>query len=180
MIIKTKRLDLIPLSLVQLRNLDNGKNQEVLKTLGNKLEDKDNVLFSGKWLFELRAKQLENDPTLDNWLVRIMVDRSTNQIVGDIGFHNRPNDNGMVEFGISTGPSFRRRGYAKEAIIGLCNWAIKSHQIEIIRASVLPDNLASLALISSLDLKHVGQQIDEIDGLELIYEKNVSKLAKLR
>jgi len=179
MIIKTKRLDLIPLSLDQLRDLSKDKNQEVLKTLGRNLEDSDSILISGKWLFELRAKQLGEDPTLDNWLVRVMIDRRTKQIVGDVGFHNRPNEDGMVEFGISTGSSYRRCGYAKEAIIGLCNFAIEKKRVKIIRATVAPNNLASTTLILSLGLQHVGQQIDEIDGLELIYEKNVSRLTKL-
>ena len=41
----------------------------------------------------------------------------------------------------------------------------------VLRASISPDNEPSLALIRKAGFVEVGSQIDEIDGLELIFEK---------
>jgi [ribosomal protein S5]-alanine N-acetyltransferase len=38
-------------------------------------------------------------------------------------------------------------------------------------ASVSPRNPASLALVRSLGFRQVGKQIDEVDGLELVFER---------
>ncbi|MFE6365457.1 hypothetical protein ACFVP3_36360 [Streptomyces sp. NPDC057806] len=38
------------------------------------------------------------------------------------------------------------------------------------RATISPDNLASLATISGFGFVEVGEQWDEVDGLELVFE----------
>jgi L-amino acid N-acyltransferase YncA len=43
--------------------------------------------------------------------------------------------------------------------------------VRTVRASVSPGNVASLALVRSLGFRQVGEQWDEIDGLELVFER---------
>lgn len=45
--------------------------------------------------------------------------------------------------------------------------------VKVVRATVRPDNVASLALIRRGHLAHVGEQWDEADGLELVYEREI-------
>jgi L-amino acid N-acyltransferase YncA len=40
-------------------------------------------------------------------------------------------------------------------------------------ASVSPHNAPSLSLVRSFGFRHVGDQIDEIDGLELVFERRL-------
>ena len=49
-------------------------------------------------------------------------------------------------------------------------WAAE-HGARVLRASISPDNEPSLALIDKAGFVEVGSQMDEIDGLELIFEK---------
>jgi RimJ/RimL family protein N-acetyltransferase len=42
--------------------------------------------------------------------------------------------------------------------------------VRVLRATVRPDNEASLRIIRGAGLVHVGEQDDPEDGLELIYE----------
>ncbi len=42
-----------------------------------------------------------------------------------------------------------------------------------VRASVSPENAASLGTIAPFGFVQVGEQMDEIDGLELIFERPV-------
>ena len=53
-------------------------------------------------------------PDQERFGIWLIVERDTNTVVGDIGFHGPP-DGGRVEIGFSVIPDRRRRGYASEA-----------------------------------------------------------------
>jgi RimJ/RimL family protein N-acetyltransferase len=97
--------------------------------------------------------------------------RAPRRVVGNVGFHAPPDDGGRVEIGYGIVPSERRKGYAREAIAGLTDWAFATGQARVCVASVSPRNAASLALVRSLGFRQVGEQIDELDGLELVFER---------
>ena len=69
--------------------------------------------------------------------------------------------------------SERRKGYASEGIRALLDWAWATGRVQTCVASVSPHNAPSLALIHSFGFRHVGEQIDEIDGLELVFERRL-------
>jgi len=169
MIIKTKRISIYSLNLNNLESILNNKDYS-FGDIDSSLTNPDKILVNDNYLLNLRINQLKMDKELTNWLLHIVVDNKSKQIVGNVGFHNRPDSRGVVEFGITIGSSYRKQGYAYEAIRALCLSAIDSGIVKIIRASVSPDNIASNNLIKKLGLKKIGQQIDEIDGLEYIFE----------
>jgi ribosomal-protein-alanine N-acetyltransferase len=49
-------------------------------------------------------------------------------------------------------------------------WATRVHGVKRFRASVAPDNERSLNLIGKLGFVQTGEQWDERDGLELVFE----------
>jgi RimJ/RimL family protein N-acetyltransferase len=120
-----------------------------------------------------RLEQLTADPGEQPWLVRAVVLRAPRRVVSNVGFHAPPDCDGRVEIGYGIVASERRKGYAREAIAGLTDWAIATGQARVCVASVSPRNAASLALVRSLGFRQVGEQIDEIDGLELIFEREL-------
>jgi RimJ/RimL family protein N-acetyltransferase len=65
-------------------------------------------------------------------------------------------------------PPFRRRGFAREAVVALMRWAHRTHGVDTFVASIAPDNVPSLALARSLGFEQIGSHMDEVDGLELI------------
>jgi RimJ/RimL family protein N-acetyltransferase len=87
------------------------------------------------------------------------------------GFHAAPDDHGRAEIGYDIVASERRNGYAREGIRALLDWAWATGRVRTCVASVGPHNAPSLALIRSFGFRHVGEQIDEIDGLELVFER---------
>lgn len=119
-----------------------------------------------------RIPDLEADPSIQPWLGRAIVwthPDGRREAIGTIGFHRPPDDDGRVEIGYRVEPGFRRRGIASEAVAALLAWA-EAQGIHKFRASVAPGNVASLAIISGLGFREVGTQMDEIDGLELVFE----------
>jgi len=98
------------------------------------------------------------------------VDRRLAVIVGSAGFHDLPNEAGMIEIGLEVVPACRRQGYARELLYGMWGWVIDQPGVRVLRYTVSPANLPSQELIRSLGFEVVGQQLDPVDGPEDIYE----------
>ena len=166
--IRTERLDLVLLDRAWLQAHADGKP---LPDLG--FADPDGILSDSAELVHWRLVQIAADPSHESWLIRAIVRRDDGVAVGYVNFHAPPNERGMVEIGYTIVPSRRRHGYASEAADGMWAWA-GEHGARILRASISPDNEPSLALIHRAGFVEVGSQIDEIDGLELIFERPAS------
>ncbi len=117
-----------------------------------------------------RALQVEADPASAVWITRAIVDADRRLVVGRAGFHGPPDEAGMVEVGYAVDPAFQRRGYARAALVALLKWAKEDASIQTVRASIRPDNLASQALVAQYGFVEVGEQWDEEDGLEIVFE----------
>jgi RimJ/RimL family protein N-acetyltransferase len=125
-----------------------------------------------EWLWTLRFGQVVGEPDQAPWLTRVVVDADTGVAVGLAGFHGPPDERGMAEVGYEISPEHRRRGYARAALEALADFA-RAHGATVLRASVAPDNAPSLALTRSAGFVQVGEQIDERDGLELVFERQL-------
>ena len=123
------------------------------------------------WRF--RAKQAVETPQDLPWVTGVLWDEATGTPVGKAGFHAAPNDEGMVEVGYAIDPAFRRRGYARAALEAMLERARREPDVRTFRATVSPENAASLALIAQYPFVEVGEQWDDEDGLETIYEMPV-------
>jgi ribosomal-protein-alanine N-acetyltransferase len=120
-----------------------------------------------------RLAQLEADPSVQEWLGRAMVltePGGRRRAIGTIGFHGPPDDRQRAEIGYRVEPEYRRRGYAREAIRAMFDWAHGEHGIRTFVASISPTNDASRTLARGFGFVQVGEQMDEIDGLEHVFE----------
>lgn len=123
-----------------------------------------------RYLLELRITQLREKPSSGEWLVRAIVKRDDDRMIGHVGFHGPPDHRGVVEVGYTIFADHRRRGYAEESVRAIFEWARGRAEVRRLRASVSPDNDPSLKLLSKLGFEQVGAQWDERDGKELILE----------
>ncbi|WP_305783332.1 GNAT family N-acetyltransferase [Symbioplanes lichenis] len=128
-------------------------------------------LMSESWLWAIRAEQVEQDPAAGEWVARAAVEGG--QVVGHAGFHGPPDAEGRVEVGYTTDPAFRRRGLGRAMLGELIRRASGDSRVRIVRASISPDNAASLATVAPFGFERVGEQWDEEDGLETLYELRV-------
>ena len=120
-----------------------------------------------KW----RLEQIEADPASQPWLLRALILPDPRSYVGYFNFHAPPGQEGWVELGYEIVPQHRRKGYAQEAAVRMMRWAFEEHGVDHFRASVSPDNEASLRMVAKLGFVQTGSQMDEIDGLELVFER---------
>ena len=128
------------------------------------------VTDSFRSTFARRATQLLEHPEDEPWVTGIIWDEDQGVAVGAAGFHGSPDADGMVEVGYSVDPAYRRRGYARAAMQELLDRAVAHPEVRVLRASISPDNIPSLSLVASFGLERNGEQWDEEDGLELIFE----------
>ncbi|MGY2003913.1 GNAT family N-acetyltransferase [Blastococcus sp. SYSU DS1024] len=118
----------------------------------------------------IRAAQVLLDPPSADWITRVVWDQDRQLAVGKAGFHGPPDEAGMVEVGYSIDPVHRRQGYARAALRAMLARAATEPAVRTVRASVAPDNVVSRDLVLSEGFVEVGEQIDEDDGLEIVYE----------
>lgn len=122
---------------------------------------------------QYRLAQLALDPTIRRWLGRAIVWTDADggrHVIGSIGFHGPPDERGRLEIGYKVEPAFRRRGIAREAVTAMFDWASSEHGVRRFVASISPANEPSLRLAAGLGFEQVGEQVDDIDGLELVFE----------
>jgi RimJ/RimL family protein N-acetyltransferase len=122
----------------------------------------------GTWRF--RSAQVREDPTAGDWITGAVWDTAHALVVGKAGFHAPPDPDGMVEVGYAVVLELRRRGYARAALEVLLERAAREPDVRVVRASVSPDNAASLGLIAQFGFVRVGEQWDDEDGLEIVHE----------
>jgi RimJ/RimL family protein N-acetyltransferase len=126
----------------------------------------------GVW--QRRAVQVIDVPEDLPWVTGVLVDEDTGAAVGGAGFHAAPDADGMVEAGYGVDPDHRRRGYARAALLLMIEQARSDPSVRVFRVTVSPDNAASLGLVAQLPFVEVGEQWDDEDGLETIFELPVS------
>lgn len=172
--IRTERMTLEPAPIAFIEALERGDRAAAGRAM--------DLVITGDWFdgpqhwMRLRIRQLREAPALDRWLLHPMIlsrpdgDLAARTMVGHCGYHGAPDESGMVEIGYTVAEPYRRRGYAIEAARGLIRHAFSHEQITRVRACIRPDNEPSLALVAKLGFRRVGEQMDEIDGLEHVFE----------
>jgi RimJ/RimL family protein N-acetyltransferase len=170
-VIRSERLELPLLTLSQLERLATGDGATVAAELGAVLPPA--WLAEVAWLALVRAEQLRIRPADGPWLLRPILlrgDDDARTAIGYLNFHGGPDEEGRVEVGYTLLPHARGHGYAIEAVQAAVEWATEIHGIRRFRAAVAPDNERSRNLILKLGFRQTGEQWDEVDGLELVYE----------
>ena len=130
--------------------------------------------FAEKAFIQRKIDQCRSCPAYRPWCTRAIVINS--EMIGRIGFHELPDSPHLcahgpntIEFGYSIFEKHRRQGYATEAVQGLMHWAVRDAGIEQFVLSIAPDNAASQAIARRFGFKKIGEQIDEVDGLEEVF-----------
>ena len=168
-VILTPRLELHHLSAQAIIELFEKKNDSVA-LLDRSFTNPHRVLLDSSGPLAWRVPQVKVDPSVNRWFVRYIVLKESQEVIGSTSFHGVPDADGMMEIGLGIEEAFRNKGYAREALAGMWEWVCAYPEVKTLRYTVSPDNLASIAVINYFGFEYKGQQIDEEDGPENIYE----------
>jgi RimJ/RimL family protein N-acetyltransferase len=168
-LIRTQRLDLYCLTQDELFAM--GSEEDIF---ANRSFENPHGVITGENLPRAnRVQDVREHPENIRWYYRMIVDRERNIAVGSVSFHGAPDERGMIEIGIGIAAPERGQGFASEAITGMWDWAAHQPGVKFLRYTVSPENVESIAIIKNFGFPLVGEQMDEEDGLELIYEAPV-------
>ena len=166
---ETPVLRLVPLSVATMQALVSGDLAAASAAAGITATP---YLADHAWLWRVRLPQVAADPPALDWIARAAV-TPEGEVVGLVGFHGPPDERGMVEVAYGVDPAFRRRGWARALLATALDWATSEPSVTVVRASISPSNEASLATLRPFGFERVGEQWDEEDGLELLFERPV-------
>lgn len=116
-----------------------------------------------------RVAALDHDPSSAPFLLHVALDDG-GRLLGRIGCHAGPDENGEVEIGYFVQPSERGRGIAGRTVDQFLIW-LQSNGISRFRATARPDNEASIKVLKRRGFVEVGSQLDPEDGLELVFHR---------
>ena len=161
-----RQVSLVPLPAVALQSLLDGDLSGAGARVGVALPP---FFLDEAWLWRIRLPQLAARPGDAHWVVRAAV-APDGVVVGHAGFHGAPDEQARVEVAYAVAPELRGHGWAHALLRALLTWAAQEPAVRTVRASVAPDNAASLAVVRRAGFTHVGEQEDD-DGLELVFER---------
>lgn len=168
-VIISERLELHHISVDGIIELFENKS-DIKAIAGRDFTNPHKTLVQDSGPLAWRVPQVKVDPSLNKWFVRFIVLTDTREVIGSISFHGAPDSHGMIEIGLGIEPAFQGRGYAKEALRAMWRWVAQFPEVKTLRYTVSPDNLASIAVIQHFGFDYKGQQMDDLDGPEDIYE----------
>ena len=122
------------------------------------------------FLFKLRLPIIRENPENNKWLFRRIFLKNTDTEIGLMSFHGIPDNEGRIEIGLHIEEEHQNQGFATEAVITLFSWACNQDEVRLLRYTVAETNAPSMRIIEKLGFTHIGQQIDEEDGPEEIFE----------
>jgi RimJ/RimL family protein N-acetyltransferase len=177
--IHTKRLDLLPMTAEFLQASVDGKLAQAARLIGMELPTE---WLQTERLMRRRLEQLRLDPALQPWLLRAISLRATGMMIGHIGFHTAPGADYLqtiaprgVEMGYRIFPAFRQQGYATEAVAAMLAWAQREKGVQHFVLSISPENVPSLRIAKHFGFRKVGSHMDEEDGLEDIFVREMAE-----
>jgi ribosomal-protein-alanine N-acetyltransferase len=176
-LIQTERLDLHHIEAEDLIDLFE-KRDDAQALAGKNFSNPLRVLIDFQGPLAWRVPQVKQNPSVNKWFVRWAVLRSTQEVIGSSSFHGAPDDAGMIEIGLGVEVAHQRQGFGREILQGMWGWVVNEPNVNTLRYTVSPTNTASIALVNSFGFNYIGEQIDDIDGPESIYELSTDEYRK--
>jgi RimJ/RimL family protein N-acetyltransferase len=78
-------------------------------------------------------------------------------VIGDIGFHGPPDQDGVVTVGYGLAASARGQGYATEALRAVLDWALEQPEVARVEADTTHANLPSQRVMERAGMRLVNR-----------------------
>lgn len=125
-VIETQRLYIFPKSIKEMKALCNTESDPEMKQAYSEMLD-------------TMQKLNGREEWGADWYIKL----KTGVSVGDICFKGTPDTDGAVEIGYGIDETYRRMGYATEAVGGIVNWALTQDGVRLVTAQTEPSNKIS-------------------------------------
>lgn len=96
------------------------------------------------------------------WIQYAIEKRETGKLIGDCAIKLQENDIRIAEVGITISHLEQKKGYAKEALLGVLHFLFEEKEIHRVVETVDAENVASISLLKSIGFRQEGHFIENI------------------
>jgi RimJ/RimL family protein N-acetyltransferase len=116
----------------------------------------------------LFVARLREDPEARGWWAWVATVDGVE--VGNAGFGGRPGEDRRLTVGYAVHEEHRGHGYATELLELLTAWALARPEVDVVRATIRPDNGPSLRVAAKAGYVHDGETVeDDEHGTLLVF-----------
>jgi RimJ/RimL family protein N-acetyltransferase len=106
---------------------------------------------------EAFVRAVDNGASPGPYGVYQLVRSSDGKVIGDIGFHGPPDQDGTVTVGYGLAASVRGQGYATEALRAVVGWALGRPEVARVEADTTHANLPSQRVMERAGMRLVDR-----------------------
>jgi RimJ/RimL family protein N-acetyltransferase len=92
----------------------------------------------------------------ETWFQLVIIEKSTNKIIGDIGIHFIDSDNFQSEIGCTLSKEYQGKGFATETMRATVDYLFKKLYKHRIVTSIDPQNIDSIKLVERIGFRKEG------------------------
>ncbi|XMB85256.1 GNAT family N-acetyltransferase [Mycoplasmatota bacterium WC44] len=151
----TDRLIIIPVTLEITQSLLNGSNKKLEKlglTTDYEWPRKDTMD-----ILPTANQSLEMNVTPSGFEFWMIVRKDNMRVIGDIGFHGKPNKKGEVEIGFGLVNHERGKGFGFESLKAIMNWLDSQDAVKVIKADCLIGNKPSARILEKTGMIEINR-----------------------
>lgn len=111
-------------------------------------------------LFPYKISRFQNHPEEEQF-EGVIILKSEQLIIGDMGFKGGPDQNGVMDIGYSIVPEYQGKGYATEMGIAMCEWGSKKNGVNKIAATCSIYNYPSIRVLEKIGMKQVKMDMEK-------------------
>ena len=117
------------------------------------------------------VERLRDDPDALGWW-SWLAELQDGEQVGGGGFFGRPGPDRRLTVGYGIHEQHRCRGYATEVLTLLTDWALAGPDVDVVRATITPDNVASIRVAEKVGFTASGERVhNDEDGELIVFER---------
>jgi [ribosomal protein S5]-alanine N-acetyltransferase len=158
--IHTDRLMLVPVTLEITKSLLEASTKEI-----EKLQIKTDKAWPREDTMDILPiinASLEKDKIPSGYEFWMIVKKDNMHVIGDIGFHGKPNEKGEVEVGYGLVEHERGKGFGFEALEAIMDWLYLQESVKVIKADCSIDNTPSARILEKVGMKEVSRDHEMI------------------
>lgn len=167
--ILTPRLILVPVTLEITQSLLDGSSKEI-EILGFKTHDnwpREDTMD----ILPIINKTLQEERIPSGFEFWMIIKKDSMKVIGDIGFHGKPNEKGEVEVGFGLVKQERGIGFGYEALKTIIGWLESQRSVKVIKADCLLDNEPSKRILEKAGMEEIYRD-HELIHWELVKQES--------
>jgi len=182
-LLRTKRLDLVPMTLEMVEAVMLGRLADSELFAGAKMPPRWPNPELIERAFPVSLEEMRADPVARLWGARVMIigrDRGDGapstepRVIGSVVFRHGYPDDGIAEVAYGVEEGSQRQGYATEAVTACVAWALAQEGITAVRAATFEWHRPSVRVLQASGMTHVGARDHETMGEMVVFERGGS------